>query len=87
MYRLKALIGILVRILRFIKSKILIRSLNLFITIMSKIQAPNYINTTDIKKASEVDLKKALKEVNQKNKDIRESFRMGKDTLAFRTGR
>ena len=59
---------------------------NLSIITMAKQQKPNYLNT-EIKKVSESDLKKALTEVNKKNKDIRESFRMDKDTLAFRAGR
>lgn len=59
---------------------------NLSVITMAKEQKPNYLNT-EIKKVSESDLKKALTEVNKKNKDIRESFRMDKDTLAFRAGR
>lgn len=59
---------------------------NLSVITMAKEQKPNYLNT-EIKKVSESDLKKALSEVNKKNKDIRESFRMDKDTLAFRAGR
>lgn len=39
-------------------------------------ERPNYINPPHkIKKVSEVDLKAALKEVNRKNKEFRESFR------------
>jgi hypothetical protein len=53
---------------------------------MSKDQKPNYVNT-EIKKISESDLKKALSEVNKKNREIRESFKTDKDTLAFRAGR
>lgn len=59
---------------------------NLFLNFMSKNQKPNYINT-EVKKVSESDLKKALSEVNKKNKELRESFKMDKDTLAFRAGR
>lgn len=59
---------------------------NLSLITMAKDQKQNYLNT-EIKKVSENDLKKALTEVNKKNKDIRESFRMDKDTLAFRAGR
>ncbi len=59
---------------------------NLSVITMAKEQKQNYLNT-EIKKVSESDLKKALTEVNKKNKDIRESFRMDKDTLAFRAGR
>jgi len=47
-------------------------------------QKPDYISS-DIKKLDKADLKKALSEVNKKNKEIRESFRVDKDTLAFRT--
>jgi hypothetical protein len=61
-------------------------SLNLFFGIMSKAKKPNYISS-EVKKLSEVDLKKALFEVKQKNLEIRESFKMDKETLAFRTGR
>lgn len=61
-------------------------ALTLFKILMSKAQKPNYINS-EIKKVSESDLKKALNKVNEKNKDIRDSFRVDKDTLAFRAGR
>ena len=61
-------------------------SRNLFLNFMSKNQKTNYVNT-EIKKVSESDLKKALSEVNKKNKEIRESFKIDKDTLAFRAGR
>jgi len=60
--------------------------ITLFVIVMSESQKPNYVSTR-IKKANEVDLKKALSEVKDANKKIRESFRMDKDTLAFRTGR
>jgi len=59
---------------------------NLFLNFMSKNQKQNYVNT-EIKKVSESDLKKALSEVKEKNKEIRESFKVDKDTLAFRAGR
>jgi hypothetical protein len=59
---------------------------NLLTAVMSKAQKPNYVSSR-IKKANEVDLKKALSEVKENNKEIRESFRMDKDTLAFRTSR
>lgn len=85
MYRFRELfgigtlnIGLLFNVLSFNE--------NLSIITMAKEQKPNYLNT-EIKKVSESDLKKALTEVNKKNKDIRESFRMDKDTLAFRAGR
>lgn len=44
---------------------------------------PNYINA-EIKKVSEVDLRKALKEVKEKNKAIRESFRLTLEVLNFK---
>lgn len=53
---------------------------------MSKSQKPDYVSS-EIKKVSEVDLKKALMEVKESNRKIRESFRVDRETLAFRTGR
>lgn len=45
-------------------------------------EKPNYINQK-IKKVSEVDLKTALKEVNEKNKKLRESFIISHKDLLF----
>lgn len=45
-------------------------------------ERPDYISKK-IKKVSEIDLKKALKEVNQKNREFRESFRITPDVLNF----
>lgn len=59
---------------------------NLSLKIMSKPQKPDYVSS-EIKKVSEVDLKKALIEVKESNRKIRESFRVDRETLAFRTGR
>jgi len=47
-----------------------------------KTKKPEYINK-DIKKVSEADLKKALAEVNAKNKALRESMRITPDVLNF----
>lgn len=41
-----------------------------------------YINTK-IKKVSEDDLRKALREVNKKNKEIRDSFRLTAEVMSF----
>lgn len=49
-------------------------------------QKPDYVSS-EIKKVSEVDLKKALMEVKESNRKIRESFRVDRETLAFRTGK
>ena len=59
---------------------------NLSFKVMSKSQKPDYVSS-EIKKVSEVDLKKALMEVKESNRKIRESFRVDRETLAFRTGR
>lgn len=42
-----------------------------------------YVNET-IKSVSESDLKKALREVNKKNRELRESFRLTPEVLNFR---
>jgi hypothetical protein len=42
-----------------------------------------YINE-NIKSVSETDLRNALRKVNQKNKELRESFRITNDVLNFR---
>ncbi len=44
---------------------------------------PSYISDK-IKKVSEVDLKAALKKVNAKNKELRDSFRMDAETMNFK---
>ncbi|MFN8334369.1 MAG: hypothetical protein U0U09_04525 [Cyclobacteriaceae bacterium] len=53
---------------------------------MSKAQKPNYISS-DIKKVSEVDLKQVLKDISKKNQEFKDSFKIDRETLAFRTGK
>lgn len=59
---------------------------NSFSFCMTKTTKSNYLNS-DIKKVNEEDLKKALQKVRDRNKEIRESYRTDKDTMAFKVGR
>jgi len=86
MNRFIEIAGVVAHILWLRLSVLGVSIINLPLKIMSKTEKPNYISS-EIKKVSQVDLKKALIEVNQKNKEVRDSFKMDRETLAFKTGR
>ena len=60
--------------------------INLFNSFMSKSAKPSYINK-EIKKISQEDLKKALITAEKNYKEVKESFKVDKETLSFRAGR
>ncbi len=54
--------------------------------IMAKQRKNEHVNP-EIKYVTESVLKEALDNLNQKNREIRESFRMDRETFAFRAGK
>lgn len=55
---------------------------------MAKTSKPSYLTAKNkINKVSEADLKKALSEVEEKNLEIRRSFKLDNEAMSLRAGR